>query len=369
MTRGADEDVYGTTYRDMALTPRAVSWQLLRAVRSAPPRHAAEGDRQATLNAALEQSEELFAAAAGVGSATRPLLLFYGLSQAGRAIAAASPSPNWRLSGHGIKAHKLDAADRGQLSSVTVRDQGRGSFTSLATVLRVGSLPSETSLGDLWPLLPETHRFPLPRRPELQPLYVERESASLVRGSDARVRVYPLPLRLFEGYGDSGEEADRRLRRSVMEYIGNFPTLADASFITPPGTPVSQQYVSRDAAMLPLRIPMRGSETEDELLGTRTVAYGGGRMAFPALGGGPLPQHPVLVWWAVLFALSTLARYEPTAWRRITSIDISEDAAPVEHLLNVALDVLPELIHRTLRAASRGGYAFDGRSPERSPIG
>ncbi len=92
-------------------------------------------------------------------------------------------------------------------------------------------------------------------------------------------------------------------------------------------------------------------------------------MAFPALGGGPLPQHPVLVWWAVLFALSTLARYEPTAWRRITSIDISEDAAPVEHLLNVALDVLPELIHRTLRAASRGGYAFDGRSPERSPIG
>ncbi len=368
MTHRADEDVYGTTYRDMALTPRAVSWQLLRAVRSAPPRHAAEGDRQATLGAALEQSEELFTAAAGVGSATRPLLLFYGLSQAGRAIAAASPSREWRLSGHGIKAHRLDAADRGQLSSVTVKDQGRGSFTSLAAVLRIGSLPSETRLGDLWPLLPETHRFPLPRRPELEPLYVEQESASLVRGSYARVRVHPLPRRLFEDHGTSGDEVDR-LRRSVMDYIGNFPALADATFITPSGTPVSQQYVGRDAAMLPLRIPMRGSETEHDLVGTRTVAYGGGRMAFPALGGGPLPQHPLLVWWSVLCALSTLARYEPMAWRRITSIDSSEDAAPVEHLLNVALDVLPELIHRTLLAASRGGYAFDGRSPERSPIG
>jgi hypothetical protein len=39
--------------------------------------------------AALQQAEQLFHAAREAGFASSPLLLFYGLSQAGRAIAAA----------------------------------------------------------------------------------------------------------------------------------------------------------------------------------------------------------------------------------------------------------------------------------------
>ena len=48
----------------------------------------------------------MFRAAAVVDSATRPLQVFYGLSQAGRAIAAAALSlkgQDWRLESHGIK--------------------------------------------------------------------------------------------------------------------------------------------------------------------------------------------------------------------------------------------------------------------------
>lgn len=55
---------------------------------------------------ALEQAEQMFRAAAGTGVATRPLLVFYGLSQAGRAITAAAASADAgarELDGHGIE--------------------------------------------------------------------------------------------------------------------------------------------------------------------------------------------------------------------------------------------------------------------------
>ncbi|WP_416071590.1 YaaC family protein [Streptomyces sp. ME02-8801-2C] len=59
-------------------------WQALRETRSDPPGWAGSGNaaRRKTYNAALEQAEQLLKAAAQVGPASRPLLLFYGLSQA-----------------------------------------------------------------------------------------------------------------------------------------------------------------------------------------------------------------------------------------------------------------------------------------------
>lgn len=76
-----------------------------------PPPDPVRGD---VFDAAVEQCEQLLRGAATPGYASRPLNLFYGLSQAGRAIAAAwSPPPfgpqnSWRLAGHGITAAALD---------------------------------------------------------------------------------------------------------------------------------------------------------------------------------------------------------------------------------------------------------------------
>lgn len=58
----------------------------------------------------------MFKAAEVVGPQTRPLLVFYGLSQAGRAIAAAAvdlKGEDWNLTSHGIHAsgYHLDFAD------------------------------------------------------------------------------------------------------------------------------------------------------------------------------------------------------------------------------------------------------------------
>ncbi len=78
---------------------------MLRALRQHPPGLAAEDeDRRAIFGAALEQSEQFFAAAVAAGPQTRGLLLFYGVSQAGRALRAAQQQDgDWaRAGGHGI---------------------------------------------------------------------------------------------------------------------------------------------------------------------------------------------------------------------------------------------------------------------------
>ncbi|MGW1391953.1 YaaC family protein [Streptomyces nigra] len=81
------------TYRDQTYPATAAVWRALRELRPEPPGYAGKGPRQKLFSAALEQSEQLFTAAASVGPASRPLVLFYGLSQAGRAIAACAPVP------------------------------------------------------------------------------------------------------------------------------------------------------------------------------------------------------------------------------------------------------------------------------------
>jgi transposase InsO family protein len=72
---------------------------------------------------ALEQSEQLFRAAAAVERESRPLLLFHGLCQAGRALAAASDrlrGRDWCASGHGLEAD-VASAKPSQVWKLTTR--------------------------------------------------------------------------------------------------------------------------------------------------------------------------------------------------------------------------------------------------------
>jgi hypothetical protein len=82
-----------------------------------------------------------------------------------------------------------------------------------------------------------------------------------------------------------------------------------------------------------------------ETMGTR---YRGEQYWFPSLGGQRL--HPLVVWWAVLYTLSMLARYEPQRWVEMLRVNSSPWAVPLEHLLDAALDALPEVIFAALSA-------------------
>ena len=84
----------------------------IRATRAEPPGFAAgDEERRQTYAAALDQFEELMAAAGAATPRSRPLPLFYALSQAGRAIAAARAEVDWRLRGHGLSAPLLAVSD------------------------------------------------------------------------------------------------------------------------------------------------------------------------------------------------------------------------------------------------------------------
>ena len=97
------------TLADLASPSGEAVWPYLRALRYEPP-GGASGARAEVFGSALEQAQQLFAAAS-VDYASRPILVFYGLSQAGRAIAACATAggmSDWQLKGHGIKVSNLD---------------------------------------------------------------------------------------------------------------------------------------------------------------------------------------------------------------------------------------------------------------------
>ena len=62
-----------------------------------------------------------------------------------------------------------------------------------------------------------------------------------------------------------------------------------------------------------------------------------------SIGGDQQALHPLLAWWAILFALSMLARYQPDTWTDYLDVDKSP-AVPVETLLDRALLTCPELL-------------------------
>jgi hypothetical protein len=62
----------------------------------------------------------------------------------------------------------------------------------------------------------------------------------------------------------------------------------------------------------------------------------------PGVSGVALSS--LLTWWVLLFGFSMVARYEPAGWVSALRYDESDLAAPLEQLLDVGLDRVPELV-------------------------
>jgi YaaC-like Protein len=74
--------------------------------------------------------------------------------------------------------------------------------------------------------------------------------------------------------------------------------------------------------------------------------------ALPDLAGGEAP-HPLLLWWALLLALSTFARYEPAAWTAAIDPSQSVLAVGLERVLDLAEDRVPARVLAVLRQGDR----------------
>ena len=59
-----------------------------------------------------------------------------------------------------------------------------------------------------------------------------------------------------------------------------------------------------------------------------------------------------MTWWAVLYTLSMLARYQPAEWARCIDINNSPYANSVEVLLTASRIAIPHLVLSTLNEVS-----------------
>jgi hypothetical protein len=70
--------------------------------------------------------------------------------------------------------------------------------------------------------------------------------------------------------------------------------------------------------------------------------------ALPEIANGACP-FPLLLWWALLLGLSSIARYEPAAWTAAIDLDGSDLAVSFERVLDVAGERVPIRILQSLR--------------------
>ncbi len=113
----------------------------IRATRAAPPGlAAADEQRRTTYNSAT------------IGPASKPILLFYALEQAGQAVLAAHLKRDVKGS-HGLTikptSYELD------LHEVPVEPYGSGVFQAMAEALTATKPGASMRLGELWASLPE----------------------------------------------------------------------------------------------------------------------------------------------------------------------------------------------------------------------
>lgn len=68
----------------------------------------------------------------------------------------------------------------------------------------------------------------------------------------------------------------------------------------------------------------------------------------PRLGDAGTAPHRLMIWWALLYALSSLARYEPAEWVAALDVDRSLLAVDLESTLATAEATVPVLIAEAL---------------------
>jgi hypothetical protein len=319
----------------------------LRLLRPAPPGLAAKSKGRARIvAAALEQAEQLARSAERIGPAAQPLPLFYALSQAGRAVAAVHLKDQWELTAHGLR-WPGDAGQASVLERLIEPQAGvTSSFQRVAAAVGSQTLSAPIELGAVWTAIWE---LALPRLPFRKS---EWKSALTVVPSAESGKTGLLGTRvtgLVVGLDDISS------RQAIVAELQHYPTARDGKpevipanldeiVITEPVPGLgqvaprvvwiaeNQTRAARDAIMNRVAPPYRSQYQ---------------RGVFPELPTGDF-LSPLMLWWALLFGLSNLARYEPAVWTAALDLNCSPLAVPLESAMREALDSIPHLVLEAL---------------------
>lgn len=335
------------TMFDAGLMTSSEAWRTIRSLRADPPSRVSESlkdrGRRRVWHAGLEQAQQQFDAAASVGYDSRPLNLFYGLSQAGRAVAAGSHRlsrrATWQASGHGINFSEGRVRSNGLWDSVSeMAPTSNDLFSVVGAALGRPVGRGRAAVGALVSQLPEFQY-------EFGVIGEELPALSL-HGIYAQVTQLPLPAGLevtLPGVKLTSETTALEVSRMSERY----PALVGLPpWIGPDGAVVGSTGTGTVTLQVDDRERLAFDGTWFKPVGMRR--YRRHSFIFPSIAGLDEELHPLQSWWLVLHALSILARYAPDVWTQMLTISESRDASRIEFLLDTALSAVPELIAEVL---------------------
>lgn len=307
--------------------------------------------------AAMTQAEELWGAASAVGAASRPLPLFYCLSQAGRAICAAwLRDEDWRPTIHGISSRVVDQGSDVPTYGVKVAGES-GMYSRVSAATDSPTFTGTARIAELWASLPD---LPQPRGFEVsspRPLYVEEvrvgsepESpmeifARLLVPKHGRI-AHPRPQPVADALEQLGKDESRL--SLVSDALRDYPS---AQGVVPELHTV--HTVLGEERVVVLTFPDEAGELRPlsevgDPSPLRTGLREGTPSRFiirPRIGSGDEPPpSQFMTLWALVYAFSQLARYEPEVWVAALNPDESPIAVDLEHALDAALELVPELL-------------------------
>jgi hypothetical protein len=294
----------------------------------------ADGLRRETYGAAVQQFEELLRAAESVGPASRPLPLFYALSQAGRAIVAAHGEEP-EVFGHGLAEDKAGGAITDPLQYRVKRATARTDlFGAVARATHSGEVTGSVPLGAIWAATPRTHRLPADAwRDEWASALKIGQTVSGATGETLFVEILSMSGPP-EPDGVAGIE--RRLQR--------YPTLPNDATKNIRET---EDVTESGDWILSSSWPLEGKWRSLDSVAPE-AGLDGGRWLIPRLPDESQLLSPLMLWWVLLFGLSLLARYKPALWAQALAVDRSDRAVPLEVLLDQAVEALPALVYSAL---------------------
>lgn len=304
-------------------------------MRAEPPGFAHEDRRREVFTAALQQAEELHGAASITGYASRPLPLFYALSQGGRAIAAArNGGEDWELRGHGLRARTESTVGLTRLSPQP------GAFAVVSRVTKSATLGKDITLAALVATLPEVSRALSSPTPPPAALGLELEYETALGEHAMLVPPYGY-LAIYCGWEANLRQEEER-QDAMADLLRPYTRAAGWGIV-----PSIRYSAGRPCVALAWPVERDGQRVYKAL---ETVATQVGETFYlrPTLGENDEEISLLMSWWATLLALSSLARYEPAHWRAAIDVDTSVDGVTLQETLDIGIERMPELLYEAL---------------------
>lgn len=262
---------------------------------------------------------------------SRPILLFYAISQAGRAIVAAHGDQP-EASGHGLREDTGTTV--GEILTFQLKRAAtkRDLFGAVVRATNCSDIKGTVPLGAIWATIPSTHRLPSDAwRDDWVTALSLREEAS--RNGTVQVRLVSMS-------GPPQQDGVAGVKKRMLAYPG-----------LPPHAVHKIRWVEGFSELgnwvVDTSWPIRGKCDTLDAVAPR-VDLSGARWLIPLLPGQSQPLNPLMSWWLLLFGLSMVARYHPALWTRSLSVDASTRAVPLEVVLGQAIERIPELIYLAL---------------------